>query len=63
MVRVTVAEAEAPVASVALSFTEEAPAVVGVPPMTAPDSFRPAGRPVALKVNGAVPPVADSVVE
>src|SRR5436190_5644025 len=49
--------------SVAVTVTFEVPAVVAVPEMTPVEELidRPAGRPVADQVYGAVPPEADSV--
>ena len=53
------AEPVAPVESVALTVTDDVPAVVGVPETTpAADIARLAGRPVAVHLYGAVPPVA-----
>ena len=46
-----------------MAVTDEVPAVVGVPEMTPVEALseRPAGRPVAEKVYGVVPPDADRV--
>lgn len=49
--------------SVTVSVTGTAPAAVGVPVIVDPETASPAGRPDTVHVYGAVPPVADKVVE
>src|SRR5207244_1162446 len=53
------AEPLAPVASAAVTVTDEVPAVVGVPETTpSGEIVRPEGSPAAVQVYGAVPPEA-----
>jgi hypothetical protein len=49
--------------SVTFRETLAVPAAVGVPVIVEPLTLNPAGRPVALKMYGAVPPLAVSVAE
>ena len=64
IVRVKLAEAVVPFASVTVTPTLELPVAVGVP-LIAPeaDAERPAGSPVTTQVYGCAPPVAASPAE
>ena len=59
-VQVKLVEPVAPVESFAVTVTDELPWAVGVPEITPVPALidRPAGRPLAVQVYGAVPPVA-----
>ncbi len=48
------------VESVAVTVTDPLNAALGVPVMLLPVTLRPAGRPVAVKVYGPIPPLAAS---